>query len=61
MVTHIDAAGIGAIVQAYNQAAAAGADLSVDYAEVRIRSLLDLVGLLGLLRVDSLLALDSCS
>jgi anti-anti-sigma factor len=54
-LSDIDAAGVGELVRLFNMTAAAGAALQISRANRRVRHLLRLVGVLGLLERDQLL------
>ena len=59
-VTGVDAAGVGALVQAYTLAAAGNAELWIENATGRVRTLLDLAGLLEILGADDV-TYERCS
>jgi anti-sigma B factor antagonist len=60
-VTDVDAAGVGELVQAYTLAAAGNAELSIENATGRVRTLLDLAGLLEILTADADVTYEKCS
>jgi anti-anti-sigma factor len=60
-VTAVDAAGVGELVQAYTLAAAGNAELWIENATGRVRTLLELAGLLEILTADADLTFEKCS
>ena len=51
-VDHIDAAGVGELVRAFNATSAAGGGLRIAHANSRVRRVLQVTGLLTLLTTD---------
>jgi anti-anti-sigma factor len=60
-VTDLDAAGVGALVHVYTLAAAGNAELWIENANGRVRTLLDRAGLLEVLTGDSAVTYEKCS